>query len=241
MIDKILKDYYNSIAKTAKRIDNNGWSEAGSGNMSLILNSKDKDKLNNSDLFKSKKINKFKTDIDLNNLIDSIIIITNRGARMREISEFPHPLTSLLKIENNNSYKILSENNIITSEWETHLGLLNKFSGLKDNRKAIIHIHSSEIIAFTHIKKEEKRINELLRNLIHELNIFLPKGIGFIKHFETGSKDLVNETIKKLGKYKISFWEKHGIISSGIDLDTAMDYIEIINQAIKVFFYLNRF
>jgi len=240
MDQKELEIYLKEIAITAERIDKNGWSEAGSGNISLLLSPTELEELLKSTPLKLGKVFNFNTYMEFENLENCGIIITNTGSRMRELAKHPKPLISIIKVEKGNQYRIVLGNNNITSEWESHIGLLNEFAKSTVKRKAIVHIHSAEIIAFTHIHKNEKEINKLLKDLVHELNIFLPDGIGFIKHFKTGSKELADATIKKLEKYKIAFWENHGIISSAVDLPTALDFIEIINQAIKVFFYINK-
>jgi len=228
--------YLKNIGYYANILNYRGWSEAGSGNISQLI---EPDKLKspyNKTSIENNKSEIFKTKNSFDNLENFGILITNSGARMREIAQTPSKFISLLKIEKNNKFKIIHGNSNITSEWESHIGLYNKFISEDKNQRAIIHIHPPEIIAFTHIIKNEKKINTVLKEMLNEMKLFLPEGVGFIEHLDAGSEGLAMATVKKSKSYRVSFWEKHGIISSGETLDKALDNIEIVNQAVKIFF-----
>jgi rhamnulose-1-phosphate aldolase len=229
--------YFKSIGYYANILNYREWSEAGSGNISQLIDPDElKSVYNDETIFKSNKLETFKTKSSFDNLDNFGVLITNSGARMREITQSPSKFISLLKIEKNNKFKIIHGNSRITSEWESHIGLYNEFISKNKVQRAIIHIHPPEIIAFTHIIKNEKKINSILKEMLNEMKIFLPEGVGFIEHLEAGSEKLSIATVKKFKSYTISFWEKHGIISSGETLNHALDNIEIVNQAVKIFF-----
>jgi rhamnulose-1-phosphate aldolase len=228
--------YLKNIGYYADILNYRGWSEAGSGNISQLIEPNKLKLLYNKTSFKSNKLETFKTKHFLDNLENFGVLITNSGARMREIAQTPSKFVSLLKIEKNNTFKIIHGNPNITSEWESHIGLYDKFISEDKTQRAIIHIHPPEIIAFTHVIKNEKKINTVLKEMLNEMKLFLPEGIGFIEHLDAGSEELAVATIKKSKSYRVSFWEKHGIISSGETLDKALDSIEIVNQAVKIFF-----
>lgn len=236
-MDKNLLNFYlNKISSCAKLLSERGWAEAGSGNISLLIDANQLENIHYKHILKNIGTDTFETEINLDKLANFGMFITNSGSRMRNLDKFPEESISLLKFFKNNQFISIIGNKNITSEWESHLGLYNEFLIKNIKRKAVIHIHPPDIIAFTHILKDEKRINSILKEMLHEMNIFLPDGVGFIKHHNTGSKELAMATIEKLGEFKITLWEKHGIISSGNSLDEALDYIEIINQAVKIFF-----
>jgi rhamnulose-1-phosphate aldolase len=125
-----------------------------------------------------------------------------------------------------------------TSELATHLALHQYIKENDLKYKVILHTHPDEIIALTQIKNfnSSSAINTLLWNILPESKLSLPQGVAFVKYYTTGSRKLAEKTASALVKSNFIVWEKHGCIVASETAEAAIDLIEVVVKAIKIFF-----
>ncbi|MDE6400935.1 MAG: class II aldolase/adducin family protein, partial [Muribaculaceae bacterium] len=105
------------------------------------------------------------------------------------------------------------------------------------NYKASLHTHPIELVAMTHCKKylEKDVATRLLWSMIPETKAFCPRGLGIIPYQLPGSNELAEATIKELGDYDVTIWEKHGVFAVDTDIMNAFDQIDVLNKSAQIY------
>lgn len=175
-------------------------------------------------------------------LNEKYILITSKGAKIKNLIKNPEKNLSLLKIEKDKFYIIKGKE----PSSETLVHFLSYREILKNNLKEnyLLHLHPENIIAISHLVKSEKEINKILKKIHFEFEYFFPEGIGFIKEKKPGSLYLAKENSKKISKYKCVIWKKHGIISRGKNFEECFERIEILEKIASIYlklFYFKKF
>ena len=81
-----------------------------------------------------------------------------------------------------------------------------------------------------------EELNQLMASLLPELPLYLPEGVAICPHQPPGSLQLCQSSQKVLTDQKALIWTGHGLLTFASDLDEALDYMEIIVKAARVFF-----
>ena len=68
-----------------------------------------------------------------------------------------------------------------------------------------------------------------------EYNLFLPEGCGFIDYEISGSNELAQKTRSVFSDKNVALWEKHGAIAFGSNLTEALDKIETVAKASRIY------
>ncbi|MEO0283331.1 MAG: class II aldolase/adducin family protein [candidate division WOR-3 bacterium] len=175
-------------------------------------------------------------------LNEKYILITSKGAKIRDLIKNPVKNLSLIKIEENKFTLIKGKE----PSSETLAHFLSYKEILKNNLKEnyLLHLHPENIIAISHLVKNEKELNKILKGVHFEFEYFFPEGIGFIKEKKPGSIELARENAKKISKYKCVIWKKHGIISRGKSFEECIERIEILEKIAGIYlklFYFKKF
>ena len=168
----------------------------------------------------------------------NIIYVTATGSRMRDVAKSAWKNGVIIRIISNGSmYEVISNENISpTSELSSHLGIHAQFVANKSENKAVLHTHPAELIALSHCIEylDEEYLSKRLWSMMPETRVFVPKGIGLIPYEITGSTELARSTMKKLQKYDVVIWEKHGVLSVGEDLQSCLDILEILTKSARI-------
>ncbi len=218
------------IKETAELIHGHGWGEATAGNLSVRLQERitfDKSKFSElSDRYE--------------NLAGKTLIITSSGSRMRQIaSKNTEEFCSIITMNDNGTgyFKVNNFEKDPSSEIIAHLMLHNEYEKKKPEIKAVLHCHPDQIITLLHLTtfKTKEAINKMLFSIHTEAQLIIPQGAGFVGLKKPGSYELASAILGELKKREIALIEKHGCISVGKDLNDALDKIEFVNKAVKIY------
>lgn len=225
-----LETALKKIKETAQTVYEQGWGEATAGNMSIRL--KNAIQVSNQE------------PQSLNSAYPSLsgktIVITSSGSRMRQIAagnleEYCSVIT--INREGNAYYFCGGHKNAPSSELSAHLSLHNYFCENNIERNSILHCHPDEIIALIHLKefKDKEKINKMIFDIHTEAQMLIPEGVGLVSLHEPGSEELAKSILEEMRNSRIVLIERHGCISSGKNLDEALDLIEFVNKAAKIY------
>lgn len=202
----------DKIAEIAALIHSYGWAEANAGNLSIDV----------SDIV-SRHIPSQ----------DRWFIVSRTGSRYRQTAM--HPSDNLLLINCNEDHDaFFPETAKPTSEWISHRCLQIENARFS----VVLHTHPAEIIALAAlpIMQQPEELNQLMASLLPELPLYLPEGVAICPHQPPGSLQLCQSSQKVLTNQKALIWTGHGLLTFATDLDEALDYMEIIVKAARVFF-----
>ena len=124
-----------------------------------------------------------------------------------------------------------------TSELPSHLAVHNYLIGKGSNYKASLHTHPIELVAMSHCRRflEKDVASRLLWSMIPETKAFCPRGLGIIPYKLPSSNELADATIKELGDYDVTLWEKHGVFAVDTDIMSAFDQVDVLNKSALIF------
>ncbi|MDE6065335.1 MAG: rhamnulose-1-phosphate aldolase [Duncaniella sp.] len=159
--------------------------------------------------------------------------------RMRDLARWPMENGSFIRITDDCAhYEIIADNPVKpTSELPSHLAVHNYLISKGSNFKASVHTHPIELVAMSHCKKflEKDVATHLLWSMIPETKAFCPRGLGIIPYQLTSSNQLAESTIRELGDYDVTLWEKHGVFAVETDVMAAFDQIDVLNKSALIY------
>lgn len=225
-----LEKALESIRETAEVVHSHGWGEATAGNLSLRL----KEKITFDKLQFSELTDRFE------NLAGKSLIITSSGSRLRQIaSKNTEDHCSVITMNDNGTgyYRVNNFDRNPSSELIAHLMLHNEYEKRNKEIKAVLHCHPDQIITLLHLTtfKTKEAINKMLFSIHTEAQIIIPDGAGLVGLKKPGSYEFASAILNELKKREIALIEKHGCISVGKDLNDALDKIEFVNKAVKIY------
>jgi len=218
------------IKETAEVIHGHGWGEATAGNLSVRLEEKI--------AFDRSKFAELSDRYE--NLAGKTLIITSSGSRMRQIaSKNTEEYCSIITMSDNGTgyYKVNNFDKNPSSEIIAHLMLHNEYEKRNPEIKAVLHCHPDQIITLLHLAtfKTKEAINKMLFSMHTEAELILPEGAGLVGLKKPGSYEFASAVFSELKKREIALIEKHGCISVGTNLNDALDKIEFVNKAVKIY------
>ena len=159
--------------------------------------------------------------------------------RMRDLARWPMENGSFIRITDDCAhYEIIADNPVKpTSELPSHLAVHNYLISTGSNYKASVHTHPIELVAMSHCKKylEKDVATHLLWSMIPETKAFCPRGLGIIPYQLPSSNELAESTIRELGDYDVTLWEKHGVFAVETDVMAAFDQIDVLNKSALIY------
>ncbi len=162
---------------------------------------------------------------------------TNR--RMRDLARWPMENGSFIRILDDCAhYEIIADNPVKpTSELPSHLAVHNYLIEKGSPYKASLHTHPIELVAMSHCKKflDKDVATRLLWSMIPETKAFCPRGLGIIPYQLPGSNELAASTIRELGDYDVTLWEKHGVFAIDTDIMAAFDQVDVLNKSALIY------
>jgi len=225
------------IAEVARLLWDKGWAEGSGGNLSVNVT----EHYSGIDMdYRTYPMIPIKLKYEY--LAGNYIFVTTKGSRMRNLANDPGSNLSLIKIaQNGNGFQVLFEDpenlGVPTSELPSHLAIHNFLAKIGGKEKALIHTHTNELVALSHIPelKSEKALNNILLRMHTETVFFLPDGIGYIPFEVPGSDAIAKATLNTLGDHKVLLWEKHGCLAVGENVHQAFDRIDMLAKAATIY------
>jgi len=175
--------------------------------------------------------------------VGRIYFVKGTGQRIRELRQ-PDYAGCILKINATaDGFFILwgggaSEHFAPTSEFISHIKILEAKRKQGSLDKSVVHTHPLELIALSHHPKMSKSSDLFTHTcwkMIPEVRAFVPRGIGVIPYCLPSSEELADRTTESLLVNDVAIWEKHGATASGSDVLVAFDYIDVANKGAKLY------
>ncbi|MDD4820544.1 MAG: rhamnulose-1-phosphate aldolase [Flavobacteriales bacterium] len=235
--NEVLNTEIAKIAEVAGYLWIKGWAEYNGGNISVNVTPAVEDECQKM----TPIADKISLPAVMGHLKDNVFYVTGTGKRMRYVSSSPWENGSLIRISHDGTYyEIIYKNPIRpTSELPSHLSMHNYLRSIGRKNNVVLHTHPTDLIALSHSQKwlDSDAITNMLWSMIPECRIITPKGLGVVPYEIPGTMDLANATIEQLKNHDIVFWEKHGILATGIDVVDCFDVIDTLSKSAQI--YLN--
>ena len=235
--DKVLKRYWKDISEVTQYLWQKGWAERNAGNLSIDITGEAAapKELSRYRKYPLQKCGK--------NLAGRMFITTITGARLRDIAkDRENTLLVVMIAKDLSGYYVLSAKKEAakkaTSEFPSHLMVHGMLRASDSPKRAVIHTHPNNLIALSQMKefKNEAKLNTVLFGMHPEVRVVLPQGTGFAPYRCPGSLDLAEATIGSLQGKSVTVWEKHGVVSTGVDIFESFDFIDTIAKAADIYF-----
>lgn len=230
-----LQHEVEQVAEVAGYLWQKGWAERNGGNITINITEHVDDAIR-----QMKPIGPV-TPIGatLPNLKGCYFYCKGTNKRMRDLARRPMENGSVIRIlDDCASYEIIADNPVKpTSELPSHLAVHNYLIGKGSTYKASLHTHPIELVAMSHCKKflDKDVATRLLWSMIPETKAFCPRGLGIIPYRLPGSNELADSTIRELGDYDVTLWEKHGVFAVENDIMQAFDQVDVLNKSALIY------
>lgn len=223
------------VAEVAGYLWQKGWAERNGGNITVNITEHVDDGIRQMAPISPV----YPIGATLPNLKGCYFFCKGTNKRMRDLARFPMENGSVIRIlDDCASYVIIADNPVKpTSELPSHLAVHNYLIGKGSTYKASLHTHPIELVAMSHCKKflEKDVATRLLWSMIPETKAFCPRGLGIIPYRLPGSNDLAEATIRELGDYDVTLWEKHGVFAVENDIMQAFDQVDVLNKSALIY------
>jgi len=223
------------VAEVAGYLWQKGWAERNGGNITVNITEHIDDAIRAMPAISEPKA----IGATLPNLKGCYFFCKGTNKRMRDLARWPMENGSVIRILDDCAhYEIIADLPVMpTSELPSHLAVHNYLIGKGSNYKASLHTHPIELVAMSHSKKylEKDVATRLLWSMIPETKAFCPRGLGIIPYQLPGSNILAESTIKELGDYDVTLWEKHGVFAVDTDIMQAFDQVDVLNKSAQIY------
>lgn len=214
-----------------------GWSEAGSGNISIRL----------SGLPEGLEGLPSTPPIDLPMAVPDLagrtLLITAAGSRAREMETRLEDSVGLFQVAAAGAQMTcLWGNRGVTSELPAHLAIQEKLFQSRPNHRVVLHSHPANLIALTHLARlqDSRAISEALLRMQSEAHLLFPEGIHYVPYSTPGSVELGRRSAELLEVAQVLLWHMHGAVATGETLSRALDYLEYIDKMAEIYWILRQ-
>lgn len=230
-----LKKEIDQVAEVAGYLWQKGWAERNGGNITINITD-----YVDEEIKKMPPISPvYHIGKKLSHLKDCYFFCKGTNKRMRDLARWPMENGSVIRIlDDCESYEIIADQPVKpTSELPSHLAVHDYLISKGSDYKASLHTHPIELVAMSHCKKylEKDVATRLLWSMIPETKAFCPRGLGIIPYNLPGSGELAEATIKELGDYDVTMWEKHGVFAVDTDIMSAFDQVDVLNKSAQIY------
>jgi rhamnulose-1-phosphate aldolase len=236
LLNKELQKIIDDIAEVAQYLWEKGWAERNAGNITVDI----------TELIPKKSVEltqftRIPMEITLPELAGRYFLVTTTGKRCRDLAKQPEKSLLIVRIADElDGYYILwggeGAQSRPTSEFLPHLKIHGLLCQSKSPQKAVLHSHPSHLIALTSMEDFGKdTFNRFLWSTHVAANFFLPEGVGMVPFSLEEKEEMAEITADLLRKHRAVLWEKHGCITTGVNVNEAFDFMDILNKAAEVF------
>jgi rhamnulose-1-phosphate aldolase len=235
-LNKELQKIISEIAEVAQYLWEKGWAERNAGNITVDI----------TELIPKKSIEltqftKIPMEITLPELAGRYFLVTTTGKRCRDLAKQPKKSLLIVRIADElDGYRILwggeGPKSRPTSEFLPHLKIHGLLRQNKSPQKVVLHSHPSHLIALTNMEDFGKdSFNRFLWSTHIAAKFFLPEGVGMVPCGLEEGEEMGEITANLLRKHRAVLWEKHGCVTTGVNVNEAFDLMDILNKAAEVF------
>jgi rhamnulose-1-phosphate aldolase len=212
-----------------------GWSEAGSGNLSLRFDSP------------SVRLDGLPAGppIDLPLVVPRLsgchLLLTARGSRARELEAQVEPGAGVFRVlAGGRQVACLWGNPQASSEWAAHLAIHQMLIDLRPAERGVLHTHPADLIALTHLPElqDSRALSRTLLAMQSEAHVLFPEGLRYVPYSTAGTISLAEQTAQALEGARVAFWHLHGVVATGETLTGALDSIEYLDKMAQVYWRL---
>ena len=230
-----LREEVEKVAEVAGYLWQKGWAERNGGNITVNITEHIDDEIRNMPAISPVT----PIGLTLPELKGCYFYCKGTNMRMRDLARRPMDNGSIIRITDDCAhYEIIADKPVKpTSELPSHLAVHNYLISTGSDYKASVHTHPIELVAMSHCKKflEKDVATNLLWSMIPETKAFCPRGLGIIPYKLPSSNELAEATIKELGDYDVTLWEKHGVFAVEKDVMAAFDQIDVLNKSALIY------
>lgn len=223
------------VAEAAGYLWQKGWAERNGGNITVNITEHVDDEIRNMPAISAPVA----IGATLPNLKGCYFYCKGTQKRMRDLARWPMQNGSVIRILDDCAhYEIIADDVVKpTSELPSHLAVHNYLIGKGSTYKASVHTHPIELVAMSHNPEflNKDVLTKLLWSMIPETKAFCPRGLGIIPYKLPSSNELAEATIKELGDYDVTLWEKHGVFAVDTDVMAAFDQIDVLNKSALIY------
>lgn len=219
------------LAATAARIDALGWAEAGAGNLSLLVDA--------SQLTRAPMGGEV-LELGLSPTFpaalppDRYLLITARGRRMRDLAENPATGLRLIGQGPGGLFLLRGDDALAppSSELPCHLAVHLARGGLG----ALVHAHTDFLVALSLLPRLRApgAMESALLDHMPEIRACLPRGARRLDFTDPGGEALALASATAMGEVDAVVWDHHGTMAAGGDLAEALDRLEMLEKAARV-------
>lgn len=224
------------IAACAARVAALGWAEAGAGNLSLLLPPV---QLTRSVADGERFEPGWPADFPRRLPAGHLLVVSAAGSAMRALAADPEAHLALIGDGPRGLFR-LRGTPAPTSELACHLAVHARRSA----PGALLHAHTDFLIALSLLPRlaGDGALEAVLAGLMPETAALLPGGSRRLRLAEPGSLALGLSTAEALVTQGADavIWERHGALALGAGLDQALDRLEVLEKAARIWWLAQR-
>jgi rhamnulose-1-phosphate aldolase len=223
------------LKKVSTWMAQKGWSEAGSGNISIRF-----DKLP-SELEGLAPGQPRRLPMAASRLGGRYLLVTSTGSRAREMETELERSVGLFNIMQGGQEMVgVWGNPEATSELAAHIAIQEKLVEIRPEDRVVLHTHPANLIALTHLPRlqDSRSISEALLRMQSEAHMLFPDGLRYVQYSTPGSVELGARSADELERARVLLWHMHGAVATGETLSRALDYLEYIDKMAEIYWIL---
>ncbi|MCH7610147.1 MAG: rhamnulose-1-phosphate aldolase [Chloroflexi bacterium] len=223
------------LMKVSAWLAQKGWSEAGSGNISIRF---DRLPPGMEELSTGQPQ---RLPLVAPKLGGRYLLVTAAGARAREMDTELKSSTGLFNILHGGQDMVCVWGNPqATSELAAHVAIQEKLVEIRPEDRVVLHTHPAHLIALTHIPRlqDSRAISQALLRMQSEAHILFPDGVRYVQYSTPGSVELGARSAEQLERARVLLWHMHGAVATGESLSRALDYLEYIDKMAEIYWIL---
>ncbi len=223
------------LVKVSSWLAQKGWSEAGSGNISIRF---DQLPPGLEDLAPGQPI---RLPSAAPKLGGRYMLVTPTGGRAREMETELERGVGLFNImQGGQDMVCVWGNPAATSELAAHISIQEKLVDIRPEDRVVLHTHPANLIALTHLPRlqDSRAISDALLRMQSEAHMLFPDGLRYVPYSNPGSVELGTRSAEELEHARVLLWHMHGAVATGESLSRALDYLEYIDKMAEIYWIL---
>jgi rhamnulose-1-phosphate aldolase len=223
------------LARISTWLAQKGWSEAGSGNLSIRLDPPPdgREKLEPGP--------PQRLPLPTPGLAGNWLLITSTGSRARETAEAPETCSGILRVlAGGEAMVCVWGKPEVTSEVAAHLAIHQMLVERRPEDRAVLHSHPASLIALTHVVElqDSHALSRALLGMQSEAHVRFPDGLRYLPYSPAGSVELATRTAHALESARVALWYAHGAVATGPNLSSALDALEYVDKMAQIYWLL---
>ncbi|MFQ5944512.1 MAG: rhamnulose-1-phosphate aldolase, partial [Anaerolineales bacterium] len=223
------------LIKVSSWLAQKGWSEAGSGNISIRF-----DPLP-SGLENMVPGQPTRMPMVAPKMGGRYLLVTASGSRAREMETELESSVGLFNVMRGGQDMVCVWGNPnATSEFAAHIAIQEKLVEIRPEDRVVLHTHPANLIALTHLPRlqDSRAISEALLRMQSEAHMLFPDGLRYVQYSTPGSVELGIRSGEELERSRVLLWHMHGAVATGESLSRALDYLEYVDKMAEIYWIL---